>query len=226
MSASHLQKRGALSTDPMHEISVASARLWRGSAPIILASKSAARRALLAAAGIPFEAIAADLDERALEMPLRIEGPRAIAAHLARAKALAVSAVNPDRLVIGADQVLELDGEVFAKPRDLVEAKTQLLRLSGRSHKLHAAAAVARAMHVEFETVGSATLTCRAFGEDFVERYLDAVGEQALASVGAYQVEALGVQLFERIEGDYATILGLPLLPLLAFLRREGSLAG
>lgn len=200
--------------------------LWRGKTPILLASKSAARRALLTAAGIPFKSIAAEIDERALETPLRKEGPSATAKHLARAKALAVAAANPDRLVVGADQVLALDGVMFAKPRDLSEAKAQLQRLSGRSHTLHSAVAVARAERVLFETVESATLTCRAFGAEFIERYLADVGEQALLSVGGYQIEALGIQLFERIEGDHTTILGLPLLPLLAFLRREGSLVG
>lgn len=205
---------------------MASTGLWRGKTPILLASKSAARRALLTAAGIPFESIAAEIDERALETPLRKEGPSATAKHLARAKALAVAAANPDRLVVGADQVLALDGVMFAKPRDLSEAKAQLRRLSGRSHALHSAVAVARAERVLFETVESATLTCRAFGAEFIERYLADVGEQALLSVGGYQIEALGIQLFERIEGDHTTILGLPLLPLLAFLRREGSLVG
>jgi nucleoside triphosphate pyrophosphatase len=205
---------------------MASPGLWLGNAPILLASKSAARRALLTAAGIPFEAVAATIDERGLEAPLRKEGAGATAAHLARAKALAVAAANPDRLVIGADQVLALDGELFAKPRNLSEARAQLKRLSGRSHRLHSAVAVVRAGHVTFETVESATLTCRVFSADFIERYLATVGEQALASVGGYQIEALGIQLFERIEGDHTTILGLPLLPLLAFLRREGSLVG
>lgn len=133
---------------------------------------------------------------------------------------------NSGRLVIGADQTLALDDTIFAKPSDLDAARAQLARLSGRRHTLHSALCVARTEEVLFETVESATLTCRAFGADFIERYLGAVGEQALASVGAYQVEALGIQLFERIEGDHTTILGLPMLPLLAFLRREGSLAG
>lgn len=203
-----------------------SANLWRGKRPILLASKSAARRALLVAAGIPFEAIAAEIDERGLETRLREEAAGTTAAHLARAKALVVAAANPDRLVVGADQVLALDGETFAKPGNLSEAKAQLERLSGRSHVLHSAVAVARADQVLFETADSATLTCRVFSADFIERYLAAVGERALDSVGAYQIEALGIQLFERIEGDQTTILGLPLLPLLAFLRREGSLVG
>lgn len=205
---------------------MASTHLWRDKAPILLASKSAIRRALLTAAGIPFESVAAEIDERALETPLRKKGATTVAAHLARAKALAVARTNSGRLVIGTDQTLALDDTIFAKPSDLDAARAQLARLSGRSHTLHSALCVARTEEVLFETVESATLTCRAFGADFIERYLGAVGEEALASVGAYQVEALGIQLFERIEGDHTTILGLPMLPLLAFLRREGSLAG
>jgi septum formation protein len=198
--------------------------LWRGNAALLLASKSEARRALLVAAGIPFEAVTAEIDERALEAPLRKEGAAEIAAHLARAKALAVSGRKSDRLIVGADQTLALDGEIFAKPRDFHEAKAQLARLSGRTHKLYSALCVARADGVLFEAVASATLTCRTLGGDFVDRFLAAAGESALGSVGAYQIEGLGIHLFERIEGDHATILGLPLLPLLAFLRQEGSL--
>jgi septum formation protein len=202
--------------------------LWRSAAPLLLASKSAARRALIAAAGIAFEAVGADIDEPALAAPLRkARVPAgAIAAHLARAKALTVSAANPHRLVVGADQVLALGEEIFSKPRDLSQAKAQLARLSGRSHTLHSALAVARGEEILFETAESATLTCRKLSDDFIGRYVEAVGDSVLASVGAYQIEGLGIHLFERIEGDYATIVGLPLLPLLAFLRREGSLVG
>ncbi len=201
--------------------------LWRGTAPLVLASKSPARRALLACAGIPFDVVAANVDERAVEAALRAKGAEAasIGAHLARAKALAVSKLHPGRLVAGADQTLELDGEILSKPRDLAEAAAQLARLSGRSHKLYSALCVARAGAALFETVEAATLTCRAFGADFIDRYLAAAGAAVLESVGGYQVEGLGINLFARIEGDQATILGLPLLPLLAFLRQEGSLA-
>jgi septum formation protein len=202
--------------------------LWRGKAPVLLASKSSARRALLAAAAIPFESVAAEIDERALEAPLRKAGADAakIAAHLARAKALAVSGLRPDRLVLGADQTLALDAETLPKPRNLHEAKAQLVRLSGRSHVLYAALCVARVDRVLFETVQSATLTCRPLSADFIDGYLAVAGESVLASVGAYQIEGLGIHLFERIDGEQATILGLPMLPLLAFLRKEGSLAG
>lgn len=201
--------------------------LWHGKTPLLLASKSPARRALLAAAGIPLETIDAQIDERAVEAPLRKRGadPAEVAAHLARAKALSVSKTAEDRLVVGADQVLSLDGVIFSKPRDLNEAKMQLARLSGRSHHLLSAVCVAQTGKVLFETVARATLTCWVLSDDFVDRYIAAAGPAALASVGAYQVEGLGIHLFERIEGDHATILGLPILPLLEFLRQEGSLA-
>jgi len=201
--------------------------LWRGKAPLVLASKSAARRALLEAAGLPFEVSAADIDERAAEMPLRAKGavPETIAAHLARAKAIGVSKQKLQQLVIGADQVLALDGEIFSKPQTLAAAKGQLQKFSGRTHALHSALCVARDGNVLFETVATARLTCRALSADFIDRYLAAAGEAVLASVGAYQLEGLGIHLFETIDGDQATILGLPLLALLAFLREEGSLA-
>lgn len=202
--------------------------LWRGKAPLLLASKSAARKALLAAAGIPFEAVGAEIDERVHEARLRETDaePGEIAAHLARAKARAVAGRNPDRLVVGADQILSLDALIFAKPRDIDEAQAQLARLSGRRHHLHSALCVARGNGVLFEAADTATLTCRKLGAEFIARYVAAMGKSLLDSVGAYQVEGLGVHLFARIDGDHATILGLPLLPLLAFLRQEGSLVG
>jgi septum formation protein len=201
--------------------------LWRAAAPLVLASKSAARRALLEAAGLPFEVVAADIDERAASAPLQAQraSPDVIAAQLARLKALTISAKTPQRLVVGADQVLALEGEIFTKPADRATAKAQLLQLSGRTHVLHSALCVARGDNVLFETVSTAKLTCRRLSPDFVDSYLDAAGEAILGSVGAYQLEGLGIHLFERIDADHATILGLPLLPLLAFLRRDGSLA-
>lgn len=201
--------------------------LWLAKAPLVLASKSTARQALLRAAGIPFDIIAADIDERAGEAPLRAKGApaMAIAAHLARAKALAVSAHAPTRLVAGADQVLALGSEIFTKPESREAAKAQLAKLSGRTHALQSAVCVARNGNILFEAVSTANMTCRAFSPDFIERYIAAAGDAVLASVGAYQVEGLGVHLFDKIDGNQATILGLPLLPLLAFLREEGSLA-
>ncbi|MGP8232427.1 MAG: Maf family protein [Methylovirgula sp.] len=201
--------------------------LWLGKAPLVLASKSQARRALLTGAGLPFEIIAAEIDERAVEAPLRTAGAsvEAVAAHLAEAKARAVAKSEPDRLVLAADQVLALGDEIFTKPQDLVAAQAQLVKLSGRTHALHSALCVACGEKVVFATVVTARLTCRKLSADFIARYLSAAGTAVLGSVGAYQLEGLGVHLFDKIEGDHATILGLPLLPLLAFLRQEGSLA-
>lgn len=201
--------------------------LWLAKAPLVLASKSTARQALLKAAGLPFEVIAADIDERAVEAPLRAKAApaTAIAAHLARAKALAISVCAASRVVIGADQVLALGAEIFAKPGSREAARAQLAKLSGRTHALQSAVCVARDGSILFEAISTANMTCRVFSPDFIDRYIAAAGDAVLTSVGAYQVEGLGVHLFDKIDGDQATILGLPLLPLLAFLREEGSLA-
>jgi len=200
--------------------------LWRGSAPLLLASKSSARRALLAAAGIPFESIAASIDERAVEAPLLAAGAGGaeIALHLARAKALAASAKAPDRLVLGADQTLGFEGRVFAKPADRSAAAAQLETLSGRAHALYSAICLVRGGKVLFEAAPMARLVMRPLSKAFIDAYLAMAGEAVLASVGAYQIEGLGIHLFERIEGDHSTILGLPFLPLLSYLREEGSL--
>jgi septum formation protein len=199
--------------------------LWLASSPLVLASGSTVRRALLEAAGIPVEARPANLDERAIEADAPSEDPSAVAALLARAKALRVAASVPPRLVVGADQTLALGRRRFDKPADRAAARAQLKTLAGRTHELHAAVAVARGRDVLFEHVAVARLTMRPLSETFLDRYLDAVGAAVSASVGAYQVEAIGIGLFDRIEGDHFTILGLPLLPLLAYLRAEGSLA-
>ncbi|WP_026607794.1 Maf family protein [Methylocapsa acidiphila] len=200
--------------------------LWRNEAPLLLASKSAARRALLVAAGVPCETADAGIDERLVEAPLRAVGAAGgeIALHLARAKALAVATSRPERLVVGADQVLALGDRIFAKPPDRAAAAAQLAALSGRAHELHSAFCVARGNTILFEAAPVARLVMRPLSAAFIEAYLSMAGEAALCSVGAYQLEGLGVHLFEKIEGDHATILGLPLLPLLAFLREEGSL--
>jgi septum formation protein len=170
----------------------------------------------------------AKVDEREAEAPLRGNGAAAsdIAIHLACAKALAVSGKMPGRLVIGADQVLALGTRLFTKPANLSEAATQLALLSGKTHELHSALCVARDGEILLQAVPIARLTCRTLSQDFIEAYVQAAGEALLGSVGAYQIEGLGVHLFERVEGDHATILGLPLLPLLSFLREEGSLCG
>jgi septum formation protein len=199
--------------------------VWLAERPMVLASKSASRRAVLAGAGIPLEIVPADIDERALEAEAGRSMPADIAAFLARAKALAVTSSRPGRLVLGADQTLALGHRVFTKPADRTAAREQLKVLRGQTHELHSAIAVARDGTMLLAHCGAARLTMHAFSDDFLESYLDEAGEAVTASVGAYQVERLGIQLFERIDGDHFTILGLPLLPLLDFLRSAGALA-
>jgi septum formation protein len=198
--------------------------IWRGKAPLILASQSRARQMLLANAGLAFEALPADIDERSIQQKSGLAEPGEIAALLAREKALFVSAKMPERYVIGADQTLALGRLLFSKPAGRVQAAEQLRTLAGNTHQLHSAVAVARGGKILFEDVAIARMTMRQLSGDEVKAYLDTAGEAVTTSVGAYQLEGLGVHLFERIEGDHFTILGLPLLPLLAFLRREGQL--
>ena len=199
--------------------------LWLADAPLVLASGSVVRRQLLEAAGIPVEVRPASLDEREVEASAPRDDPSAVATLLARAKALRIAAEFPWRLVVGADQTLALGNRRFDKPADGAAARAQLQALAGRTHELHAAIAVARDDKVLFEHVAVARLSMRSLSDGFLDRYLAAAGANVTASVGAYQLEALGVPLFERIDGDHFTILGLPLLPLLAYLRAEGSLA-
>lgn len=191
---------------------------------LILASGSATRAALLTQAGLIFERVPAAVDERAVEASMAGSGlgPDDVAAVLAEVKAGEVAARRPGALVIGADQTLALGDRRFDKPADMEAARRQLLALSGRSHQLHSAVALVRDGTVLLRHVATATLTMRAFTPAFVGHYLAVVGERALSSVGAYQVEGYGIQLFEEIEGDHFTILGLPLLPLLKALRHEG----
>ncbi len=199
---------------------------WLVDRPLLLASKSASRRLLLQGAGIPIEVLAADIDERAIEAKAGVGDPGAVATLLARAKAVAVSVQQPERLVLGADQTLALGQRRFSKPADRAAARDQLKVLRGHTHALHSAVAIVRDGGLLFEHCAVARLTMRAFSDKFLELYLDAAGEAVTVSVGAYQVESLGVQLFERIEGEHSTILGLPLLPVLDALRREGALSG
>jgi len=180
---------------------------------------------LLANAGIAFEAVPAEIDERAVQQSSGLVTPREVAALLAREKALDVSARHAGRYVVGADQTLVLGDRLFNKPDGRDQAAAQLGALAGRRHELHSAVAVARDRQIIFEHVAVAGLTMRPLGETEIAAYLDAAGDAVTSSVGAYQLEGLGVHLFERIEGDHFTILGLPLLPLLAFLRREKLLA-
>lgn len=173
-------------------------------------------------AGVPFEAIPTDVDERAIESRLVGADADAIASTLAQAKAQAIAAKG--RLVLGADQAASCEGRIFGKPVDMREAEALLRFLSGRRHRLHSAIALMRDGAVIFETVGVADLTMRDLSDEFIAAYLAAVGENALSSAGAYQIEGLGAQLFSKIEGDHWTIMGLPLLALLEALRREGAL--
>jgi nucleoside triphosphate pyrophosphatase len=198
--------------------------LWLASDPLLLASRSTPRRTLLEAAGVPIELHPADIDERGLEAGAGAAAPQDIAALLAHAKASVVAGLRPGRLVLGADQTLALGTERFAKPADRAAARAQLRALSGRTHELHSAITFVQDSTVLFEYVGSARLKMRALSDRFLDQYIDTVGDSATASVGAYQIEGPGVQLFERIEGDYFTILGLPLLGALDFLRRRGCL--
>jgi septum formation protein len=199
--------------------------LWLAADPLMLASRSAARRDMLVAAGVPVEVRPADLDERSLESGAGSAGPGTIAAFLAREKALVVARANPGRLVVGADQTLALGARRFAKPVDRAAAGEQLRALAGRTHELHSAVAFVQDTTMLFEHVGVARLTMRPLSGRLIDLYLDAAGDAATASVGAYQIEGLGVQLFERLDGDYFTILGLPLLAALDFLRQRGCLA-
>jgi septum formation protein len=199
--------------------------LWLAEEPLLVASKSASRRALLEAAGIPIEVCPADIDERGIEDRAALDRPEAVAALLAREKARAVAALAPRRLVLGADQTLALGLRRFSKARDRAEARAQLAVLRGGTHVLHSAVAVVRGGTVLFQHVAAARMTMRNFSDGFLDDYLDAAGAAACTSVGGYQLEGLGVQLFKDVAGDHATILGLPLLPLLQFLREEGCLA-
>jgi septum formation protein len=181
---------------------------------------------MLRNAGLDFAAVPASVDERAIEDRLVAGGasPGEIALALAEAKAADVAAAQPAAIVIGADQTLEADGARWHKPASRAEARVQLLALAGRTHHLRSAVALVRGGTVTWRHVETAALTMRAFGPADVDAYLDRVGDRALSSVGAYQIEGPGIRLFERIAGDYFTILGLPLLPLLARLRTEGVL--
>jgi septum formation protein len=199
--------------------------LWLAAHPLLLASKSAARRALLESAGVPVEIEPADIDERAFEAKADVQDAEMVAALLAREKARRVASKHPDRMVLGADQTLALGERRFSKAADRAGAREQLSALRGKTHTLHSAVAVMRAGTVLFKHVDAAHLTMRQFSDDFLDSYLNAVGEKAMASVGGYQLEGAGIQLFERVEGDHFTVLGLPLLPLLDWLRRSGQLA-
>lgn len=195
--------------------------------PVVLASQSSARRRMLEAAGVAIIVAPAGIDETSLKTLAQQRGDTVerAAEMLALAKSVAGGRAHPNRLVVGSDQMLECEGRWYDKPRDLGQARDQLRALSGRTHRLVSAVAVTRGGAPLWRHTDAARLTVRRLGDEFLDRYLAAVGDAALASVGAYQLEGLGAQLFDAVEGDYFTVLGMPLLPLLGFLRGEGVLA-
>jgi septum formation protein len=194
--------------------------IWLPEEPLLLASTSNARRVLLEAAGLPVETEASGIDERAVEASMAGAPPALVAQRLAHEKAVAVAVRHPTRVVVGADQVLELDGRSFSKPGSLAEAAGQISELAGRSHHLHSAVALRVPGRPDADFVEQASLTMRHLDRDAIGAYLERVGPAALWSPGSYQVEGLGIHLFEHIEGEHTTILGLPMLPLLAAFRR------
>ena len=199
--------------------------LWRGENPLILASQSHARQTLLAHAGIAFEAIPANIDERGIQARSGVSAPGDIARLLAEAKALAVSSRRAGHVVVGADQTLALAQRLFSKPNGRAQAAEQLRALAGKTHELFSGVAVALDDRIMYAHVAVARLTMRPLSENDIAAYLDAAGDIVTSSVGAYQLERFGVHLFEHIDGDHFTILGLPLLPLIGFLRSQSWLA-
>jgi septum formation protein len=202
-------------------------RLVTRAAPtVLLASTSPTRLRLLVEAGVTVQVVSPDVDERPVKT--RLAGNRAkaetVATELAGLKALAISKQHPDALCIGADQVLDCDGKMFDKPVGLDGARRQLKDLRGKRHKLISAVAVAIGGEITWTHAESATLSMRVFSDTFLDAYLALAGETVMGSVGAYQLEALGAQLFTKVEGDFFTVLGLPLLPLLDQLRRAGAI--
>ncbi len=192
--------------------------------PVILASTSPSRGALLSATGLAFTAASPGVDETPIKLRMGAEGAngRDIALALAEAKALAISRVTPG-LVIGADQTLDVDGQLCDKTETLQETRDRLKQLRGRSHHLFAAVALAEDDRILWRTVEQATLTMRWFSDDFLEDYLVRTGPAVMSSVGAYHLEGLGAQLFDRVDGDYFAVLGLPIMKLLAALRAAGG---
>mgnify|MGYP002632215722 FL=1 len=191
---------------------------------LILASKSAARRVMLTDAGVPFSVQVADVDEDAVKAVHDPADAAGLAVELARAKALAVSRHDGDAWVLGADQTLSFDGGLVSKAASLEAARARLMAMRGKVHHLHSGAALARNGQVVWSGVDTAAMRVRDFSDAFLDAYLAAEGEGLLACVGSYRLEGMGAQLFEAVEGDYFTVLGLPLWPVLAELRRAGVL--
>lgn len=191
---------------------------------LILASKSAARRAMLEGVGVPFSVQVADVDEDAVKAVHDPADPAGLAVELARVKALAVSRHDADAWVLGADQTLAFDGGLVSKAGSMDEARVRLGRMRGMVHTLHSGAALARNGQIVWSGVDSVAMRMRDFSDDFLDAYLTAEGEALLSSVGSYRLEGMGSQLFEAVEGDYFTVLGLPLWSVLAELRRAGVL--
>lgn len=204
---------------------MAASGLWRSAAPLVLASRSEVRGKVLAAAAIPLEIMPAQIDERAVERNSGAIAPHLVAVMLARAKALAISAQLPGRLVLGADQTLALGDRRFSKPQGRDGAAAQLRALAGQTHALHSGIALARDNQILFDHCATARLHMRKLDEAMIGTYLDAAGDAVLSSVGAYQIEGPGIHLFDAVEGDYFTIVGMPLLPLLGFLRQADLVA-
>lgn len=190
--------------------------------PIVLASGSASRRAILTGAGIPFEVIRPTVDEEALKPGLSHLTPAELALALAEAKGLSVDA--PGALVVGSDQVMEFDGRVFDKPKSREELKERLRKMSGKPHYLRGGVIVAQDGDVIERFSATSTLLMRTMQHDEIDAYVAAIDDDVLGTVGGYALEGLGARIFERVEGDYFAILGLPLFPLLEVLRKEGAL--
>jgi len=192
--------------------------------PLVLASQSASRREMLSAAGVSFEAIPAHIDERAIEQNQAGKPPEVIALLLAEQKAFAVSCEQPQALVLGSDSLVAVDGKRFDKPKNREEAAAHLRFFAGRVMHLHSAAALVRDGATLWTHAETATLHVRPMSENFIETYLDAEWPAVAGCVGVFRIEARGVQLFERIDGDHFTVLGMPLLPVLGALRDLGEL--
>ena len=194
---------------------------------VVLASRSGPRARMLANAGVPFTVNAASVDETAIKKSVRITSADAavIAEILAATKAQQVSRNHGDNLIIGADQMLACDGEWFDKPTSLRDARNHLVKLRGKTHELISAVCVVQGGAVLWHHIARARMTMRPFSEDFIDKYVDKMGDSIMTTVGGYELEGIGAQLFSRVEGDYFTVLGMPLLPLLDFLRGHGVIA-